>query len=754
MEAQTMLTAKPLTRRSFLQISALTGGGLALGFFDSPFALAQAPARADLSPKAFIQIAPDGIITIMARSPEIGQGVKTMLPMMIAEELDADWSKVRVKQADLDDSLYGGQSAGGSTSTQSNYLPMRRVGAAGRQILISVAAKRWGVAESECTTAPSKVLHATSGQSFTYGELAADAADCAPPSMDSIKLKDPKDFRILGKPHANVDNHSIVTGKPLFGIDTKVPGMVHAVFAKCPVLSGKVKSANLDEIKKMPGVRHVFIASAGSSGPADATLEPGVVIAPAGIEAGVAIVADSWWQAQSARKNLKVDWDFGSGVNQSSDLFNQRAADLIKAPPASTLRAYGDVDGAITGAAKVVEATYAYPFLAHGTLEPMNTTASWKDGKMEIWTASQSPAGGRGQVARALNIQATDITVHICRIGGGFGRRLTNDYMVEAAWIAKQVGVPVKLLWSREDDIANDDYRVAGYHSFKAGVDAKGKLTAWRQHFITFGEGERYVSGGTLEATEFPSGRVPNYGLYVSAQPLSLRTGALRAPGHNAYAWAIKGFFDEVATTAGRDPLDLHMEVLNATPAPLPGAAGGRGRGDSLNPDRLKGVLQLVAEKSGWATRKKTPGRGMGLACHYCHAGYFAEVAEVSVDSKNAITVHRIWAAGDVGNQIMNPSGAEAQVQGSILEGMSQMIQEVTLADGRAQQSNYHDHPLLRFDQVPQIELFWNMTEYPPTGLGEPALPPVLPAIANAVFDATGKRIRTLPLARSGFSFA
>ncbi len=743
-----------LNRRSFLQITALTGGGLALGFFDNPLLSAQGPARADLSPMAFIKIAADGTITIMARAPEIGQGVKTMLPMMIAEELDADWSKVRVEQADLEDH-FGGQSAGGSTSTQGNYLPMRRVGGACRQMLISTAAKRWGVAESECTTAPNRVVHASSERSLGYGELATEASKLAPPSMDAVKLKDPKDFRILGKPQPNVDNHAIVTGKPLFGIDCKVPGMLHAVIQRSPVVGGKVKSANLDEIKKLPGVRNVLIISPApnSAGPADTKTEPGVVLAAPGMEPGVAIVADTWWQAQLARRSLTVDWDPGPGAAQSSEQFDKKAAELIAAPPENTLRSYGDVDGTLGGAAKVIEATYAYPFLAHGTLEPMDTTASYKDGKLEMWTTSQSPGGGRAQVARALNMQASDITVHICRIGGGFGRRLSNDYMVEAAWLAKQVGGTVKLVWSREDDMTHDGYRPGGYHAFKGGLDSKGKLVAWRQHFITYGEGQRYVSGGTLDAVEFPSGRVPNYALYASAQPLILRTGALRAPGHNAYAWAIKGFVDELATAGGRDPLEFYMELLNATPVPMT-ADGGRRGNDTMNAERLKGVLQLVAEKSGWANRKSTPGKGYGLACHYCHAGYFAEVAEVTVDARNRIKVTKIWAAGDVGNQIMNPSGAEAQVHGSMIEGMSQMQQEITIKDGRVQQTNYNNHPMLRFRQAPQIELSWRITEFPPTGLGEPALPPVLPAIANAVFAATGKRIRTLPLARSGFSFA
>jgi isoquinoline 1-oxidoreductase beta subunit len=744
-----------LNRRSFLQMSALTGGGLALGFFDLPFASAQFGPQAALSPTAFIHIAADGTITLMARAPEIGQGVKTMLPMMIAEELDVDWNKVKVEQADLDD-IYGGQSAGGSTSTQSNYLPLRRVGAACRQMLISAAATRWGVPAAECTTTPGRVLHAASERSLGYGEVAVDACALTPPSMDSIKLKDPKDFRIIGKPQANVDNHSIVTGKPLFGIDVKVPGMLHAVFAKSPVYGGKVKSANIDEIKKLPGVRHVLVVTdtpANSAGASDAQIESGIVIVATGVEPGVVIVADLWYQAQSARSKLKVDWDFGPGAAQSSEKFAARAAEQLKAPPTDTVRAYGDVDGALKTAAKVVEADYSYPFLAHGTLEPMNTTASYKDGKMEMWTASQSPGAGKSQVARALNIPPANITVHLTRVGGGFGRRLNTDYMLEAAWIAKSVGAPVKLLWSREDDITHDDYRPAGYHSLKGGLDAQGKLIAWRQHLAAFGEGGRVA--GAVDATEFPSGRVPNFASYTSGQPLILRTGALRAPGHNGYAFVLKGFIDELATAAGRDPIEFNLELLNATPIPMaPAANGRRGGNDSLNADRMKGVIKLVAEKSGWANRKKVPGRGMGFACHYCHAGYFAEVAEVSVDAKNQITVHKVWAAGDVGNQIVNPSGAEAQVQGAILEAMSQMQQEITLADGQVQQTNYHQHPLIRFNQSPEIELFWSMSEFGPTGLGEPSLPPALPAIANAVFDATGKRIRTLPLERSGFSFA
>ena len=744
-----------LDRRTFLQISTLAGGGLALGLYKAPEAEAQGPRRVTLEPLAFIHIAADGAVTIIGKNPEIGQGIKTALPMVIAEELDADWSKVRVEQADLNDAKYGGQVAGGSTSIPNNWMPLRRVGAACRAMLITAAAKRWGVAESECSTEPDKVVHAASSRSFGYGELAADVATMTPPDLDSVKLKDPKDFRIVGKWQGNVDSHAIVTGKPIFAIDMTLPGMLHAAIERCPVYGGQVKSANLEQIKKLPGVRDSWIiVNAGPTGSADTTSEPGTVIAPDGMEAGVAIVADTWWQAQTARKSLKIEWNYGPVAAMSSQMFAQKTTEMLNAAPANTLRSYGEVDGALKSSAKVIEATYAYPFIAHGALEPQGTTASYKDGKLEIWTNSQSPGGGRAQVARALKIADSDITVHLRRSGGGFGRRLVNDCMLEAAWIAKQAGAPVKLLWAREDDITHDAYRPGGTHAFKAGIDAQGKLVAWRQHFASFGEGTRFASGANIEPTEFPSGRVPNFGLYASNQPAGVRTGPLRAPGHNAYAWVIKSFLDEVAVSAGRDPLDLYMEILSTTPAPLPSAESGRrGMFDSLNPERMKGVLQLVAEKSDWAKRKSGAGKGFGLACHYCHAGYFAEVAEVTVDSSNCITVNRIWAAGDVGSQIVNPAGAEAQVQGSIVEGMSQMQQEITLVDGRVQQTNYNQHPLLRIRQTPQIELFWRTTEFAPTGLGEPALPPVIPAITNAVFAATGKRIRTLPLARSGFSF-
>jgi isoquinoline 1-oxidoreductase subunit beta len=734
-----------LDRRSFLKVTAVASGGFMLGFYKRPQLYAQAPAAAPaLTPNAFIRIAPDNTITIMARAPEIGQGVRTSLPMLIAEELDADWSKVKVEQADLDEDLYGPQWAGGSMSTPTAWGPLRRIGAAGRAVLIAAAGDQWSVPASECTTEPSRVLHIPSGKSATYGELADRASKLAAPPLDKLQLKDPKNYHIIGTSKAGVDNRAIVTGKATFGIDVQLPGMVHAVIHKCPVFGGTVKSANIDEIKKLPGIRNAFAIESTLS---NATVLP----TEAGLEPGIAIIADSWWQAQQARKSLKVDWDFGSGQSQSTDAFARRAAELLKQPPANKVREYGDLDAAFKSAAKVVEADYAYPFLAHGTLEPQGTTASWKDGKLEMWTTSQTPRQGVSLVSKQLDIPVNSIQVHLVRAGGGFGRRLMNDYMLEAAYLAKKLGVPVKLTWAREDDITHDAYRSGGFMNLKGALDANGKVTAWRQHLAAYGEGDNFATAALVNADEFPSGLVPNYGLYRTAMPLRLRTGWLRAPRANALCWVGQAFLDELAAAAGRDPLDLQLEILSATPVPK---QPNENFDQSFNPSRLKGVLELVAEKSNWRQRKTEKGRGMGLAAYYCHLGYFAEVADVSVDAQNRVTVNHVWAAGDVGSQIINPRAAENQCYGGIIEGLSHMGQEITLTEGRVDQTNFHQHPLIRMRQIPKIEVFFRQTEFSPTGLGEQTMPPLIPAVTNAIFAATGKRVRTLPLKRSGFSFA
>lgn len=720
-----VLAGVATSRRGFLKAGAAAGGGFLLTFALPSFAKAAAMAGAKDEPvtlNAFVRIAPDNAVTIMSKNPEIGQGIKTMLPMLIAEELDVDWNQVRTEQALLDPALYGRQFAGGSMATPLNWDPLRRVGAAARQMLMQAAAEQWHVPAHECETGAGMVRH--NGKSLSYGALAASAAKLPVPDLAKVTMKDPKDYKIIGHSIPGVDSPKVVKGVPLFGIDTVVPGMLYAVFEKCPVFGGKVASANLDVVRKLPGVKQAFVVEGGT--------------ALDGLMPGVAIVADSWWRAEKARRKLEVTWHEGTTASQSSDGFAQAAATLGASTPAMSMRNDGDVAVALQGAAHVIEANYSYPFIAHATLEPMNCTAHVQGDRIEIWAPTQNPEPGRTLVARTLGVDEKRITVHMTRIGGGFGRRLMNDYMVEAAWIAKVAGVPVKLLWNRADDMRHDFYRPAGWHFLKGGLDADGKVVAWQQHFVTFGSDGKFGRSANLEADTFPAGRVPNLAYGATLMPSGIPTGPLRAPGDNALAFVFQSFIDEMAHATGKDPLQFQIDLLGNDEL-LPGKG--------FDTARARGVLEKVREVSDWGKRSLPPRTGMGVAVYYSHLGYFAEVVEAAVAADGTVTVNKVWAAGDVGSQVINPTAAENIAQGGILDGLGEALnQKITIKNGRTVEANFDTFPPLRLTQAPPVEVHFVKTDHPPTGLGEPPLPASVPALCNAIFAATGKRIRSLPI--------
>lgn len=755
------------SRRGFLKLSAAAGGGMMLAMTvacttaspvdDGGAAVAAMPAKPTaplVNINIYVAIASDGTVRIMAKNPEIGQGIKTMLPMLIAEELDADWSKVQIEQTDAD-AKWGSQIAGGSFATPNHWVPLRQVGATARLMLLQAAAAKWSVPVSELTTGPSVVKHDASKKTISYGELADAAAKLPAPdkaTVDAIKMKDPKDYRIIGKSIRQWDSPRIVRGEPIFGIDATVPGMKYAAFEKCPVFGGKVVSANVDEIKALPGISDCFIVK-------------GVGADLMGLLDGVAIISNDWWVAKEARKKLKVVWDEGAYNKMATTTFNEQAAAFAKQKPqgfiagggpggpAPTDAAWVAATAAIDSAAKKVEGSYSYPFLSHTPLEPQNCTAHAKaDGTVEIWSQSQNPSQGLGLVTAALGVTRDKVTIHMLRSGGGFGRRLSNDYMVEAAAISKQAGnIPVKLLWTREDDMQHDPFRPGGYHNFRAGVDASGKVVGLTNHFVSFGANGRTLGSANLPGGEFPAGFAPNVAYGQSLIDAKIPTGPMRAPTSNAVCFAYQSFLDEVALAAGKDPLDLRLDLLASTMTPPP-PAGRAG----FNAPRMANVLKMVADRSGWANRKSLPkGTGMGLAFYFSHQGHFAHAAKVKVEPNGQWRVLKVWMVGDVGSQIINPTGAENQCQGAIIDGISQMSQKITIKDGRVEQQNFFDVPMLRMPDAPQVDVhFYINPAYTPTGLGEPALPPVIAAVGNAIAAATGKRVRDLPIAPGSLKWA
>jgi CO/xanthine dehydrogenase Mo-binding subunit len=698
-----------INRRDFVKISAAAGAGLALAMqFRSRAENAKA---GEFEIGAFVHIGSDGIVTIYVPKSEMGQGVRTSLPQIVAEELDADWSKVRVRTAHLDRAKFGNQGTGGSGSVEESYEPLRRAGATARAMLVAAAAAKWSVDPATCSVANGVI--ASGAHSIGFGEVAEAAAKVDVPK--SVPLKDPSKFTIIGKSPRRVDNGDVATGKAIFGIDVKVPGMLYAAIARSPVFDGKVASFDDAKAKQVPGVKQIVRVDAiGKDMPWN----------------GVAVVAASTWAAIKGRNALEVKWDEGAAAGESTESLRKAMADALERTDLIRYRNDGDVDK-VTGGKKI-EAVYELPFAAHATLEPQNATASVTADGAEVWAPTQFPDRVARTVAAALKIKPDQVTVHVTLIGGGFGRRITADYAVEAALLSKAVGAPVHVQWTREDDMTHDYYRAPTLNKLSATLDDSGKVVAythrlagpairgwWRGYENTKGY-EDSINGGLSDLKLL----IPNMRLEYAPVKSHVPLGWWRSVENIANTFVTQSFLDELAHAAGKDPIEFQLAMI----------------GD----DRLRHVVELVRAKSDWG--KPLPaGRGRGFAAELYNS-YIAEVAEVTVAKDGTVKVDRVTCAIDCGTAV-NPDGVASQVEGGIAFALSAAMNgPITIDKGRVQQTNFHEYPLLRMSETPHVDTYIVPSTAAPSGVGEPPVPPLAPAVANAIFAATGKRVRGLPI--------
>ncbi len=724
-----MSEASRLNRRDFIKVTAAAGGGVVLAVHLPWDGTAVADeASAAFSPNVFITITTDARVTIMSKNPELGQGIKTMLPMLVAEELEVEFEDVRIEQAPLDP-RFGPQFAGGSTGTPLNWDRCRIAGAVAREMLIAAAAKKWGVDPSDCFARSGEVNNRYDGKSIRYGELLDAVLEI--PVPENPKLKDPKDYRIIGKSQKGTDNFEIVTGLLKYGIDTRVPDMLYAVIEKPPTYGGTVAGVDDSRARAVAGVYDVVVIP-----PMDSPMHR---------IAGVAVLADSTWAAMKGREALSVEWTPGAHPDESSASLTSQFDALTK-QAGKIIRDDGDVDASIAGAAKTLEAVYEVPFLSHAPMEPMNCTADVRADSCEVWAPTQVPGSAHRLAAGITGLSPDKITVHMIRAGGGFGRRLVQDYAAEAVFLSAQVERPVQVLWTREDDMRHDYFRPAGFHRLRAGIDDAGGLVAWHVHTATTSRYKFRMDNEPEETTEvfpdaIPAGMIPNFRMAYSAPESSVPTGAWRGPGKNANTFVDQCFLDEIAHAAGRDPVEFRRELFGEA-RDMPYRDHG---GPKYNTGRLRAVLDMVAEKSGWG-EALPEGRGRGIAAHYMFGAYVAEVAEVTVGADGQIGVDRVVAVVDCGI-VINPTGARAQVEGGILHGLSMTLHgEITIEGGMAVQGNFDDYPLLKIGEAPKIEVHFVENTETPSGLGEMTLPAIPAAVGNAIFAATGKRIRHLPI--------
>jgi isoquinoline 1-oxidoreductase beta subunit len=724
-----------MKRRSFLKVSAAAGGGLLISLYlpeavgagrdagvpqPGMAALPEAALQATFAPNAFVRIGTDESVTIIVNKSEMGQGVYTSLPMLLAEELEADWSKIKVEAAPVDaaynHTAFGIQMTGGSTSTASEWERFRKAGATARVMLIAAAAQRWNVDVKGLRAEKGFVIGPGNGQRASFGSLADAAATIEPPK--DVPLKDPKDFKLIGKATRRLDTPSKVNGSAQFGLDVKIPGMLTAVVARSPVFGGKVAGFDADTARAVPGVRNVLQ-----------------------VPSGVAVIADGFWPAKLGRDKLEIKWDEGPHANLSTAGMREQYSGLAQ-KPGKVARKIGDPAHALAGAAKTISAEYEVPYLAHAMMEPLNCVVDLRSDRCEIWTGTQFQTIDRMAAAAVAGLKPEQVQIHTTLLGGGFGRRANpaSDFIVEAVQVAKAVKAPVKVVWTREDDIRGGWYRPMWYDRMQAGFDASGNPIAWTHTIV----GQSIMEGTAFEAFGIKDGidaasvegaadllyGIPNLQVDLHTPKIGVPVMWWRSVGHSHNGFAVEAFFDEVAHAAGKDPFELRRTLLAAQP-------------------RMRALLELVASKANWG-QPLAAGRGRGIATHFSFDSYVAQVAEVSVDKSGAVRVHRVVAAVDCG-QVVNPDTVKGQIEGGIIFGLTAALKDqITLDRGRVQQRNFHDYPMLRMNEAPEIEVYIMPSTEKPTGVGEPGVPPVAPAVANAIFAATGKRVRKLPIGLVG----
>ena len=695
-------------RRDFIKITSMTGGGLLLGFSwfsvdaETPVIMTQANFTGELGFNSYLSIATDGTITIFSPNPELGQNIMTSFPMIVAEELDADWTKVKVVQAPLDTVKFDRQLTGGSGAIPHSYKRLRVAGASARYLLVAAAAARWNVDASDCTTSNGFVINSKTGKKTGYGELAEEASKLTVPA--DIPLKNRKDFKIIGTAVRNVENKKIITGKGIFGLDFYREGMVFAMIQRPPAFGTKIKSVDAADAKVMPGIIDVVT-----------------------FKNNVAVVGKSTWEVMKARTAVKIEYEKDGNIESTSD-HNQILISLLDTGKTTLRRKDGDVETAFKNAAKIIKSEYQCPFIPHNPMEPMNFFADVREDGVELVGPTQTPGSARAATAKLLNIPENKITLKITRLGGGFGRRLKFDYVLEAAELSSIIKKPVKLIWTREDDMSGGSYRPAVRYRFETALDDKGNLIGYKLR------GAGINVGNSTREDNFPSGAVENLLIDSVDYTSPITTGPWRAPVTNFLAFAEQSFLDEVAIAAGKDPVQFRLELLQKARTKPVGAI-------KYNIDRMETVIKQVAEKSGWGTKS---GISQGFSVYFSHSSYVAQVCEVAMNN-NTPVVKKIYAVADCG-EVINKSGALQQVMGGIVDGYGHaMFGKLTFKDGAPEQNNFDQYRIIRMKEVPAIEAHFVDNGIDPTGLGEPALPPTGGAVANAIFKATSIRLKNQP---------